>query len=215
MELRLLSLNTGSARVIGHVHGQEVLSAIGKKPVTGSVFVTRLGIEGDEQADLSVHGGPDKAVYAYPSDNWRWWSEEKNLPCGPATFGENLTLAGADEDAVAIGDRFEWGEALLEVSRPRSPCFKLLIHTIRTDVGAIMTRSARCGWYLRVLREGRAGAGGMLKRIRSSDGISVRDCFVALSHPDADLELLRRAYAQEELARSCRAELARKLRLNP
>lgn len=215
MELELLSLNVGRARVIGHVHGEEVRSGIAKQSVTAPVFVTALGISGDEQADLSVHGGPDKAVYAYPSDHWRWWQEEKNLLCGPATFGENLTLAGATEENVAIGDQFQWGEALLEISRPRSPCFKLAIHTHRPDVPGIMTHTARCGWYLRVLREGRAQAGSVLTRVRSRQGISVRDCFAVLTYPDADLDLVRRGYAQPELARSCRATLAKKLRLNP
>jgi len=109
MDLRILSVNIGRARVIGTVHGEDVLSGIDKKAMVGdTAFVGALGINGDEQADLTVHGGVDKAVYAYPSENWPWWVTEKGIACRPATFGENLTLEGADENDVAIGDRFRW-----------------------------------------------------------------------------------------------------------
>src|SRR5277367_2346190 len=117
MELRLLSVNVGLPRIIGSLHGEPVLSGIVKHPVTTrTVFVGATDIVGDSQADLSVHGGVDKAVYAYPADHWPWWEREHALPCAPATFGENLTLQGADETVVRIGDRFRWGDALLEVS---------------------------------------------------------------------------------------------------
>jgi MOSC domain-containing protein YiiM len=167
--------------VIGRAHGEDVLSGIDKKPVgTDSVFVGRLDIEGDEQADLSVHGGADKAVYAYPAEHWHWWESEKKFSCGPASFGENLTLEGADERAIAIGDRFRWGDAVLEVSQPRAPCFKLAIHA-RPDVPRWMTISARCGWYFRVIAEGRAPVrGAKLERVAQSDGPSVYETFVAL-----------------------------------
>lgn len=213
MELQLLSLNIGRRRVIAMLHGEPVLSAIDKAPITaGDIGVRRLGLEDDEQADLSVHGGEDKAVYAYPSENWRWWEDEKNLKCGPATFGENLTLSGADEDAVAIGDRFQWGDTVLEISQPRAPCFKLALHTRRPDVPGLLTQSARCGWYFRVLHEGRAKSSDRLTRTHRSNAASVRDTFRALYDPRADHGLVRTVFELSPLARAWKAGLARKIR---
>ena len=112
MELRLLSVCVGRPKVIGHINGEPVISGIAKTSLAQEiVFVGATNIEGDSQADLTVHGGLDKAVYAYPADNWRWWETEHTLPCAPNTFGENLTLEGADETQVSIGDRFRWGDA--------------------------------------------------------------------------------------------------------
>ena len=185
MRLRLLSLNVGLPRIIGAVNGDPVLSGIAKTPVAAdSVFVGPTNIEGDGQADLSRHGGRDKAVYAYPADHWPWWLAEHGLACGPATFGENLTLEGADESEVAIGDCFRWGDALLQIAQPRAPCFKLGLHA-RDDIPARLTIAARCGWYLRVLEEGRAPARGELVREIESGGPSVRETFAAALHPGA------------------------------
>jgi MOSC domain-containing protein YiiM len=185
MRLKLVSVNLSLPRVIGTLHGEPVLSGIAKRATAAdTVFVGATDIEGDGQADLRVHGGRDKAVYAYPTAHWPWWTQEHGLACGPATFGENLTLDGADETDVAIGDRFRWGEALLEISQPRAPCFKLGIHTGRNDIPTRMIISARCGWYFRVLDEGRAPVMGELVREHSSGGPSVRDAFVAGLHPD-------------------------------
>jgi len=163
--------------------GEPVFSGIAKARVQDdAVFVGRENIEGDGQADLRVHGGRDKAVYAYPADHWPWWQSEHGLACAPNTFGENLTLAGADETRVAIGDRFRWGDALLEVSQPRAPCFKLGIHA-REDIPARMTVSARCGWYFRVVEVGFARIDDALVRERDTGGPSVREAFAAALHP--------------------------------
>lgn len=210
--LGVIAVSTARARPIGEVHGETVLSGIDKKPVAGDVLVRRLGIEGDEQADLSVHGGPDKAVYAYPSEHWQWWRNEKGLVCGPATFGENLTLSGADEETVAIGDRFRWGDALLEVSQPRAPCFKLAMHTKRPDLPREMTRSARCGWYMRVLEEGNAPTrDAMLARISDSNGPSVRDAFLALFDNKTSMQLRVSLMNTPSLAESWRCAIARRI----
>jgi len=212
MNLRILSVNIGRARPIGRFENETVISGIGKKPVAGEVVVRRLGIAGDEQADLRVHGGPDKAVYAYPSEHWPWWTREKSLACAPATFGENLTLEGADETEVAIGDRFRWGGALLEVSQPRAPCYKLGLHTQRPDAPQIMTLSARCGWYCRVVEEGCAPAqDGVLERVHESAGISVRDTFRALFDRSVDETMLSRIRDMAALAESWRRPLAAKI----
>lgn len=184
MKLRLRDVSVGLPRAIGvTAEGETVLSAIAKARVEAdSIFVGRENLEGDGQADLRVHGGRDKAVYAYPADNWSWWQAQHNLACGPNTFGENLTLEGSDEDQVAIGDRFRWGDALLEISQPRAPCFKLALHA-REDIPARMTVSARCGWYLRVVETGFAPVHGEMVREVASGGPSVRETFIAALHP--------------------------------
>jgi len=214
--IAILSVNVGLPRVLAVMHGEEVLSAIAKEPVHAPVFVRRLGIEGDGQADLEVHGGPDKAVYAYPSEHWAWWEGEKNLSCASATFGENLTLRGADESHVAIGDRFRWGKALLEISQPRGPCFKLALHTARADVPLLMTLSARCGWYLRVIEEGAAPAqDAALTKVFAAGGPSVRDTFIAAHHRGTSRETLLKIHAAPALAQAWRDTLARKIAALP
>jgi len=213
MNLRILSVNIGRARPIGTFENETVISGIDKRGVASErVIVRRLGIEGDEQADLRVHGGLDKAVYAYPSEHWPWWENEQHIECRPAAFGENLTLAGADESEVAIGDRFRWGAALLEVSQPRAPCYKLGLHTKRADAPQIMTLSARCGWYMRVLEEGDAPSrDGMLERVHSSNAPSVRDAFRALFGRNGDDTILSRICDVPALAESWRRPLSAKI----
>ena len=180
MELRLISVNVGQPKQIGMRDGKPLMSAIGKEKISAQMISARaLGLDGDTQANSISHGGVDKAVYAYPSDHWRWWEGEKNFSCFPARFGENLTLEGADENDVSIGDRFSWGNAILEISQPRAPCNKFQIYSGRPDIAASMTLSGRCGWYLRVVQEGTAPTGGVLERISSSDGPSVRETFIA------------------------------------
>jgi MOSC domain-containing protein YiiM len=215
--ISILSVNIGLPAVIGTAHGEEVLSGIVKRPVSASgVFVRALGIDGDGQADLDVHGGLEKAVYAYPSDHWPWWESEKHLRCAPNTFGENLTLAGVDESDVGIGDRFRWGEVLLEISQPRSPCFKLAIHTKRPDVPQLMTLSARSGWYLRVVEEGTAPVhGATLIRELAGGGPNVRETFIAAHHPGASLDTLRRIHDAPALSVSWRNSFAKKIAALP
>ena len=212
MEILVRSVNVGMPSVIAVQRGEAILSGIRKAPLeTETVFVSALGIAGDGQADLTVHGGIDKAVYAYPSEHWPWWEREHKLSCAPNTFGENLTLEGADESDVAIGDRFRWGEVVLEISQPRSPCFKLGIHA-REDIPALMTGSARCGWYMRVLVEGKAPVRcGKLTRIVSTGGPNVRETFLAHHRARADLETLHRIHEAPALSRSWRESFARKI----
>jgi len=181
LSLRLLSVNVSRPRIIGEHNGEEILSAIDKKPVLGtSIEVKRINLAGDAQANLEKHGGPDKAVYAYSADNWPWWEREHRFACHAGAFGENLTLAGGDECAVSIGDVFSWGDVELEVSQPRVPCHKLQFYSRRDDIGALMTLSGRCGWYFRVRRTGLAPlTEGTLLRINGGSSPSVRDTFAA------------------------------------
>lgn len=209
--LTLVSVNVGLPQTILLHQDGPIVSAIAKKPVgTDFVTVRKTNLDGDKQADLRVHGGADKAVYAYSADNWPWWNREHGLQCVPATFGENLTLTGGDESTVRIGDRFRWGESLVEVSQPRAPCYKFGIHTGRADAPSLMTTSARCGWYLRVLEEGRAPTRGQMTCERTSDAPTVRDAFIAVLHPSSR-ELCVRVHDAPALAEAWRVTLAKKI----
>lgn len=109
MEIRLISVNVGQPKQIGMRDGKPLMSAIAKEKISAqTIAVGALGLPGDTQANPISHGGVDKPIYAYPSDHWEWWEKEKDFPCYPARFGENLTLEGGDEEAIAIGDRFSW-----------------------------------------------------------------------------------------------------------
>ncbi|HEY1709049.1 MAG TPA: MOSC domain-containing protein [Rhizomicrobium sp.] len=213
MQLSLVSLNVAVPRVIAVLNDAPVLSAIAKNPVhEARVHVGKTNIEGDAQGDLTVHGGVDKAVYAYPTANWPWWESEHGLVCGPATMGENLTLDGATEDDVAIGDRFQWGDAVLEISQPRAPCYKLALHTARDDVPMLMTVSAKCGWYYRVVHEGEApGRGAGLSRIGNSHGPTVRETFRALFDRRVSPEICARIRDVPQLAEAWKRGLTKKL----
>ncbi|PEQ14513.1 MOSC domain-containing protein [Novosphingobium sp. PC22D] len=158
MATLILSIQVGRARAF---RGEEQ-SAIGKSAAMGPVRVTRLGLAGDEQADLTVHGGPDKAVHHYPHDHYAWWRGTIGahpLLDAPGAFGENIATEGLDEQTVCIGDRFRLGSALVEVSQGRQPCWKLDHRFERRDVTSGVVVSRRTGWYYRVLEEGAVAAG--------------------------------------------------------
>lgn len=162
MTYRIDSVLTGQARVFG-AHGEP--SAIAKTPATGPRAVTFLGIAGDEQADLSVHGGPDKAIHHYPRDHYAFWDEALGghaLLASPGAFGENISTSGLVEDAACIGDRYRLGSALVEISQGRQPCWKLGHRFGIATVPATVVRTRRSGWYYRVLEEGAVAAGDTL-----------------------------------------------------
>jgi len=212
-DLDLLAVNVGLPKPLGLWHGEPVLSAFDKQKVTSAtVMVRSLAIDGDGQADLEVHGGVDKAVYAYPAANWPWWESQHQLSCRPGLFGENLTVDGGDEDSVHIGDRFAWGDVLLEVSQPRAPCFKLAIYTGRANGPYAMTASARCGWYFRVLQQGAAPVDGKLIRVAETDFPTVRQAFAALFWPAPDRAALQRIHAAPGLAAGWRKQVAKRIR---
>lgn len=135
-----------------------------------------LNLAGDGQADLEVHGGADKAVYAYPSEHIAAWADELGQPLGPAAFGENLTVAGWLESDVCIGDLWAWGDAVLEVCQPRWPCYKLGMHRGDQGILARLRTTGRTGWYLRVLEPGTAPvAGPITAAVRHPAGVTVAD----------------------------------------
>ncbi len=173
--MRIASVNVGMPAPLPG-GGSEVTSGIVKTPVAGRVRVGRTNLEGDGQADLTVHGGRDKAVYAYPVQHYATWAADlgrDDLTTG--IFGENLTLEGVDEDDVLIGDRFRMGSALLEVSQPRIPCFKLGIRMGDPHFLKPFLQSGRTGFYLRVVEEGHLAAGDAVERVsRGEGGVTVR-----------------------------------------
>ncbi len=148
--------------------GRVIRTGIFKEPVAGRVRLGRLNLEGDAQADLRVHGGPDKAVYAYPVEHYEYWKqvlERSVLSLGQ--FGENLTVEGLQEDRVRLGDVFRVGTAVVQVTQPRSPCNKLGIRMGSKDFPRLFQASNRSGFYLRVLEEGEVGAGDDIVRLHT------------------------------------------------
>jgi MOSC domain-containing protein YiiM len=168
MPATLLSVNVGRAQT--RPGGRRyVRSAIWKEPVAGRVAVRGVSVEGDEQADLRVHGGPDKAVYAYAAGDTRYWEAELDRELGPGTFGENLTIEGLDVSGALVGERWEIGTTVLEVVQPRLPCFKLGIRM--GDPGFLKTfaQASRPGAYLRIVTEGEVGAGDEVRVVDRPD----------------------------------------------
>jgi MOSC domain-containing protein YiiM len=211
--VRLLAVSAGLPREVVW-HGRTVATSIWKMPVTGRAHVGRLNIAGDQQSDLAVHGGPEKAVYVYPSEHYEYWKRElpgADLPWG--AFGENFTTEGLLEPAVAIGDRLQVGSAEFLVTQPRMPCFKLGIRFSRDDMVKRFLRSGRSGFYLAVLREGEVGSGDPIEITQREDhGVTVAD-ISALYRAEADDEaLLRRAAAVRSLPEAWRSYFRKKLR---
>lgn len=164
--MRLISMNVGKPRTVTY-KDKAITTGIFKEPVGGSVWLGRLNLEGDGQADLQAHGGEHKAVYVYPAENYEFWEKELGRDdLTPGNFGENFTVEGMREDVVHVGDVFRIGDALLEVSQPRVPCYKL---ELRLGVSPFVKRfmeSNRVGYYLRVLEEGEVGAGDPVEQVK-------------------------------------------------
>ncbi|HEX2041995.1 MAG TPA: MOSC domain-containing protein [Acidimicrobiales bacterium] len=171
----VLSVNVAKPAYLGMHRGRAVTSGIAKRPVAAAeLWLDRENLEGDGQAELGIHGGFDKAVYAYPSEHLAAWGEELGEELGPAAFGENLTTEGWTEDDVRVGDRWYWGDAVLEVTQPRWPCYKLAMYRGRPDIGRRMRRNGRTGWYLRVLEPGRVPTSGAIRVERNPVPASIR-----------------------------------------
>ncbi|MGB0034678.1 MAG: MOSC domain-containing protein, partial [Candidatus Acidiferrales bacterium] len=175
-----------------------VNTAIFKQPVTGRVALRKLNLDGDRQADLTVHGGKDKAVYCYPVEHYNYWKKElpgRELP--PGMFGENFTTDGLLEDSVHVGDRFSVGSAEVIVSQPRLPCYKLGVKFQSDDMVKRFLASGRTGFYFAVTREGEVGAGDEIREIaRDENGVPVSEIthlYVVKRYGDAEIMGVRRA----------------------
>ena len=204
--LKIVSLNVGRPRLVMR-NGEPVSTGIFKEPVSGRVMLRTLNLDGDRQADLSVHGGPEKAVYIYPSEHYDFWKRElpdMDLPWG--MFGENFTTTGLLETAINIGDKFRIGSAEVMVTQPRMPCYKLGIRFGRTDILKRFLLSERTGFYVSVLKEGEVGADDQFEVIeKNASGVTVVDVTRLYSSDKGNVELKQRAIATEALPDSWRA----------
>jgi MOSC domain-containing protein YiiM len=185
--VKLVSVNVGQPREV-EWRGETVRTSIFKEPVPGRARVARLNIDGDRQSDLSVHGGTEKAVYAYPSEHYAFWRKELpglEFPLG--AFGENLTTEGLLEEKVCIGDRLRMGTAEFVVTEPRMPCYKLALRFQRPDMVKRFMHSGRTGFYLAVTREGEIGAGDAIELVGQDEvRVSIAQAVAKVRARDAD-----------------------------
>jgi MOSC domain-containing protein YiiM len=214
--MKIISLNVGRPQLVER-NGEVVSTGIFKEPVTGRVMMRTLNLDGDRQADLSVHGGPFKAVYGYPSEHYDYWKRElpdMELPWG--VFGENFTTEGLFETELNIGDRFRLGSAELMVTQPRMPCYKLGIRFGRVDIIKRFLVSERSGFYFSVLKEGDVGTGDEFELIaKNVSGVKVVDVTRLYSSEKENVELMQRAIATEALPDSWREYFRKRLDHQP
>ena len=209
--MALISINVGLPREIIH-GGQAITTGIFKLPVAGPVWLGRLNLAGDGQADLRVHGGADKAVYVYPFEHYAFWAGELGRhDFSHGQFGENFTTLGLLEDEVSIGDVFQVGAAQVQVTQPRSPCFKLGIRMGEQGFPARFATANRTGFYLRVLEEGRVAAGDAIERVEHATGsMTVREVF-RLRHVGGTRAEYERAAQLPDLSSSWHAAFEKRL----
>jgi MOSC domain-containing protein YiiM len=216
--MKIISLNVGLPRMV-EWNGEPVATGIFKEPESGPIMLRVLNLDGDGQADLRVHGGVSKAVYAYPVEHYDFWKKtlpadylpDMRLPYG--MFGENFTTEGLFEDSVNVGDRFRVGLAELRVTEPRLPCYKLGIKFGRSDFIKKFLQSRRTGFYFAVTKEGQVHAGDKIELInRDANYISIADITRLYAFERDDLATLRRVVKVEALSASWREYFERQIR---
>ena len=210
--MRVLSVNVGLPRDVTW-RGKPVTTGIYKEPVAGRVAIRVLNLDGDRQADLRVHGGREKAVYAYPSEFYELWRREQpQLDFGPGRFGENLTTEGLLDENVSVGDRFRVGTAELVVTQPRLPCFKLGIKMRRAEFVTEFLERGLHGFYLAVVREGEVEAGDPIVELsRDPRGFRVTEVARLYTRGRDDVDGLRRAAELDVLPESWRDYFRKRL----
>jgi MOSC domain-containing protein YiiM len=214
--MKILQINVGRPRLVMR-NGEPVSTAIYKEPVAGRLMLRTLNLDGDRQADLSVHGGPEKAVYGYPSEHYAFWKRElpqMDLPWG--MFGENFTTEGMFETELNIGDRFRIGSAKVMITQPRMPCYKLGIRFGRNDIVKRFLASELSGFYFSVLEEGEVGAGDEFELIEKNEtGVRVMEVTRLYSSDKLNVDLMRRAIATEALPISWREYFQKRIESLP
>jgi MOSC domain-containing protein YiiM len=214
LPMTLVSLNVGLPREV-EWRGQRVTTGIYKTPVDGRVALRTENLDGDRQADLTVHGGPAKAVYCYPSEHYQFWKRElaRDLPFG--AFGENFTTDGIDEDSAHIGDEFAVGSARVVVTQPRMPCYKLGIRFESDQMVKRFLASGRSGFYVAVVREGSVAAGDAIESIsRHPAAVRISDItrlYVTKAYTAADADLIKKALEIASLPDSWKEYLRQRL----
>lgn len=187
---RIVSVNVGRPRAF-EFNGKQVKSAIWKSPVEGRVAARGVNLEGDDQADRKAHGGYDKAVYAYALEDQRWWERQEGRAIPYGGFGENLTTEGIDVNAALVGERWRVGGALLEVSEPRIPCWRLGARMDDQHFIRRFTDALRPGAYLRIIGEGELGMGDAIRVVeKPRHDVTVRDVFRIYTHDRQDIPKL-------------------------
>jgi MOSC domain-containing protein YiiM len=203
--VKLISLNVARPQLIIY-KGETISTGIFKRPVSGAVLLRTLNLDGDRQADLSVHGGPFKAVYGYPSEHYEYWQHElpgENLPWG--AFGENFTTEGLGEDNLHVGDRFRIGAVVLMVRQLRMPCYKLAAKFKRDDMIDRFLHSSRSGFYFSVEQEGEVHERDSIELIsQNPNGITIAEMNRVIVHDRYNLDLLQKAISTPELPESWR-----------
>jgi MOSC domain-containing protein YiiM len=193
--VEVVAVNVGTPRLLADNAGERVYSSIAKQSVPSgtTLWLSSGNLAGDAQADLGVHGGPDKAVYAYPAEHLIAWAVELDETFGAAPFGENLSTRGVTERDVGIGDLWKWNESVLQVCQPRWPCFKLALHRRRADIQTRMRATGRTGWYLRVLQPAEVIVGAAIEVVaRDPAGLTIADAHDAMR----DRQLTNRTLVQ-------------------
>jgi len=212
--MKIISVNLGLPRRVLH-HDREVITSIFKSPVTDPVMLRFLNLEGDRQSDLRVHGGRNKALYAYPFEHYDYWRDqlpEADLSWG--NFGENLTTEGLHEQDTLIGDVYRVGAATVKVTQPRMPCYKLGIRFGRDDMLKRFLASGRSGIYFSVVQEGLVDRGDVIEKISSApEGISIADVTRAYAYSRENVELVRRIVSAQVLPRGLHQDFLDELAL--
>ena len=210
--MKIVSLNIARPQLMVY-QGATINTGILKKPVEGPVELLKVNLDGDRQADLSVHGGPNKAVYGYPAEHYPYWQQELpgvDLPFG--VFGENFTTDGLGEEDLHIGDRFKIGSAVVMVRQPRMPCYKLAARFKRDDMIDRFLRSGRSGFYFSVEQEGTVAAGDSFELLgRNESGITIAEVNRLFVREKYNRDLLHKAMGTAELPQNWRDYFAERL----
>jgi MOSC domain-containing protein YiiM len=208
---KIISLNVGLPMNIKY-EGQIVQSAITKQPISGSIYLTKINFKGDKQADLVNHGGVDKAVCAYSYNHYSYWEKELDLQLSVPSFGENLTIEDLIEEQIHIGDIFQLGEAVLQVTQPRQPCYKLATKLGQPDMVLKVRNTGYSGYYFKVLEEGNVSVSDRLTLVNEDPcKISISEVNNILYHDTRNMDRVKEILQVEALAGSLRERLQGRL----
>jgi MOSC domain-containing protein YiiM len=212
---RVLSVNVGTPREFEY-GGRRARSAIWKKPAAGRIVARGVNLAGDDQADRQAHGGPDKAIYAYAIEDARWWEQEIGRPFSYGEFGENLTTEGIDVNDALIGERWQIGTVVVEVSEPRIPCWRLGVRMNDNLFPRRFTQAMRPGSYLRILAEGEIGAGDEIRVVeKPQTDLTVRDVFRIYTRNREEVERLLAVQKLSEAWKRWAADFLQKAKGHP
>ena len=210
--MKILSINVSEPQTVTF-NGKELITSIYKKPVSNKVQVTAQGIEGDRQADLSVHGGYDKAVYAYSYSHYKLWGDHLKKEFNEyGLVGENLTIDNFDENEIRIGDRFKINDCVLQVSQPRIPCYKIGIKMNSRDFPRMFSQSGLLGSYLRVVEEGSIDTGDTIEKIHEeNNSMSIKEIASILFVDVKNIELMKKALDIDTLTEEIKEKFRERL----